>query len=67
MIVEMANIKAEVGIRKCQRVKLKLRLSASYVYEAEVTIDDVKGFNIVLGKLWMRDINRRYQIDHDSD
>jgi signal transduction histidine kinase len=50
MIVETANIKAEDGIEKCQRVKLKLRLGASYVYEGEFTIYDVKGFNIVLGK-----------------
>jgi len=27
----------------------------------------VKGFDIVLSKRWMRDINRRYQIDHDSN
>ena len=67
MIVETANIKAEDGIEKRQRVKLKLRLGASYVYEAEFTIYDVKGFDIVLGKRWMRDINRRYQMDHDSN
>jgi hypothetical protein len=52
---------------KLQRVKLKLRLVASYVHEAEFTIYDVKGFDIVLGKRWMRDINRRYQIDHDCN
>jgi len=39
----------------------------SYVYEAEFTIYDVKGFDIVLGKRWMRDIKRQYQIDHDSN
>jgi len=50
MIVETANIKAEDGIEKRQRVKLKLRLSASYVYDAEFTIYDVKGMDIVLGK-----------------
>jgi hypothetical protein len=60
MIVETANIKAEDGIKKGQRVKLKLRLGASYVYDAEFTIYDVKGFDIVLGKRWMRDINQRY-------
>ena len=59
MIVEMANLKAEDGIEKRQRVKRKLQLGASYVYEAEFTIYDVKGFDIVLGKRWMRDINRR--------
>ena len=57
MIVETANIKAENGIEKRQRVILKLRLSASYVYEAEFMIYDVKGFDIVLGKRWMGDIN----------
>jgi hypothetical protein len=67
MIVETANIKAEDGIKKGQRVKLKLRLGASYVYDAELTIYDVKAFDIVLGKRWMCDINRRYQIDHDSN
>jgi len=67
MIVKTANIKAQNGIEKCPRVKLKLRLGASYVYQAEFTIYNVKGFDIVLGKRWMRDINRRYQIDHDSN
>jgi hypothetical protein len=67
MIVETANIKAEDGIEKRQRVKLKLRLGGSYVYEAEFTIYNLKHFDIVLGKRWMRDINRRYQIDHDSN
>jgi len=67
MIVETANIKAEDGIEKRRRVQLKLRLSVSYVYEAEFTIYDVKGFDIVLGKRWMCDINRQYQIDHDSN
>ena len=66
MIVETANIMAEDGIEKHQRVQLKLPLSASYVYEAEFTIYDVKGFDIALGKRWMCDINRRYQFNHDS-
>jgi len=67
MIVETAQIKAEDGIEKCQRVKLKQWLGAWYVYEAEFTIYDVKGCDIVLRKRWMGDINRRYQIDHDSN
>jgi len=50
MIVETANIKAEDGIEKRQRVKWKLRLGASYVYDAEFTIYDIKSFDIVLGK-----------------
>jgi hypothetical protein len=57
MIVETANIKAEDGLEKHERVKLKLRLGASYVYKAEFTIYDIKGFDIMLGKRWMRDIN----------
>jgi len=67
MIVEMANIKAEDGIKKCQRVKSKLRLGESYVYEAEFTIYNIKGFDSVLGKRWICDNNRRYRIDHDSN
>jgi len=67
MIVETPNIKADDGIEQDQRAKLKLRLGALYGYEAEFTIDDVKRFYIVLGKRWMRDINRRNQIDHDSN
>jgi len=67
MTVETANIKAEDGIETRQRVKLKLRVSASYVYEAEFMIYDVKGFDMVLGTRSMRDINRRYQIDQDSN
>jgi hypothetical protein len=57
MIVQMANIKAEDGIEKRERVKLKQRLGASYIYDAEFTIYDIKGFDIVLGKRWMHDIN----------
>jgi hypothetical protein len=66
MIGEMADIKAEDGIEKRQRVKLKLELGASYVYEAEFMIYDIKGFDSVPPKIWMHDINRRYQIDNDS-
>jgi len=50
MIVKTAKIKAEDGIEKHQRLKLKLRLGGSYIYEAEFTIYKVKGFHIVLGK-----------------
>jgi len=57
MIAETANINTEVGIENRQRVKLKLQLGASYVYEAEFTIYDITGFDIVLGKSWMHDIN----------
>jgi len=67
IMVETANIKAEDGIEKRQRVKLKLQLGASYIYVAKFTIYDVKGFDIVLGKRWMRDINRLYHINHDSN
>jgi len=58
MIVGTANIKAEHGIKNHQRVKLKLQLTVSYVYEAEFTMYDVEGFGIVLGKRWMRDITQ---------
>jgi hypothetical protein len=58
IIVEMANIKAEDGFENRQRVKLKLPLGALYVYEAEFTIYNVKGCDIVLGQRWMCDINR---------
>jgi hypothetical protein len=50
MIVEMANINAQDGINKCQGVQLKLRLSASYVYEAQFTSYKVKGIHILQGK-----------------
>jgi len=63
-IVETANINAEDGIENQERVKLKLRLGASYVYEVDFIIDHLKGFDIVLRKRWMRDINWHYQIDH---
>jgi hypothetical protein len=38
-----------------QRVRLSVHIG-SYVYKALFTIYDVKGFDIVLGKRWMRDI-----------
>jgi hypothetical protein len=41
-----------------QRVRQRLHIG-SYVYDADFTIYDVKGFDIVLGKRWMRDINGR--------
>jgi hypothetical protein len=34
----------------------------SYVYDARFTIHDVKGFDLVLGKRWMRDINGGYHM-----
>jgi len=60
MILEMANVNGENGIQKWQRVKSKLWLSASYVYEAQFTVYNVKDFDIVLRKRWMCDINWRY-------
>jgi len=42
-------------------------LGVSFVYEAEFTIYDVKGFDILLGDQWMSDSNRRYQIDLHSN
>jgi len=67
MIVETPNINAEDGIKKRQRVKWKLQRGALYVYEAEFMIYDIKGFDFVMGKRWMHNINQWYQIDDDSN
>jgi len=67
MIVETTNVHTEDGIEKRQWVKLKLWLGASYVYKAEFTVYDIKGFDIALGTWWMGDMNCWYQIDHDSN
>jgi hypothetical protein len=66
MVVETANANVEDVVERHQRVTLSLHIG-SYVYKARFTIYDVKGFDIVLGKRWMRDINGRYHIDHDSN
>jgi hypothetical protein len=66
MMVETANANVEDVVERRQRVRLSVHIG-SYVYKALFTIDDVKGFDIVLGKRWMRDINGRYHIDHDSN
>jgi hypothetical protein len=66
MVVETANSNVEDVVERRQRVRLSLHIG-SYVYKALFTIYDVKGFDIVLGKRWMRDINGRYHIDHDSN
>jgi len=66
-IAEMVDINAEDGIEKPQRVNLKLRLGASYVYEAKFAIYDVKGFDIVLGKRQICHLNQRCQIDDRSN
>jgi hypothetical protein len=66
MVVETANANIEDVVERRQRVRLPLHIR-SYVYKALFTIYDVKGFDIVLGKRWMRDINGRYHIDHDSN
>jgi hypothetical protein len=63
MVVETANANVENVVERCQRVSLSVHIG-SYVYKARFTIYDVKGFDIVLGKRWMRDINGRYHIDH---
>jgi hypothetical protein len=66
MVVETANANVEDVVERRQRVTLSVHIG-SYVYKARFTIYDVKGFDIVLGKRWMRDINGRYHIDHDSN
>jgi hypothetical protein len=67
MIVETANIKEADGVEKHQIVKLQLWHGAWYVYDNECTIYDIKGFDIVQGTRWMRDVKRQYQIDQDSN
>jgi len=67
MIVEMANVNADDGTQNCQQVKLILRLGVFNVCKAEYTIHGIKGFDIMLGKTWMLDINHQYQIEHDSN
>jgi len=66
MIVEMATVNTKDGIEKCQWVKLKLRLGASYVNEAEFTDYAIKGIRIAMDKIWMFGTHHRYQRDHDS-
>jgi hypothetical protein len=66
MVVETANANVEDVVEQRQRVRLCIHIG-SYVYKTWFTIYDVKGFDIVLGKRWMRDINGRYHIDHDSN
>jgi hypothetical protein len=63
MVVETANANVEDVVERRQRVSLSVHIG-SYVYKARFTIYDVKGFDIVLGKRWMRDINGQYHIDH---
>jgi len=67
MIVETANVDTEDDKENRQRVKLKLRVGASYVSEADFKVFDINGFDIVLGKRWMCDIHCQYKIDHDSN
>ena len=57
MNVDTANLNAENRIENRQRLKLKPRLSATYVYEAEFTVYNVKGYDIVLGKRCIRYIH----------
>jgi hypothetical protein len=66
MIVETTNAHNKDEVERRQRVKLRLHIG-SYQYEAWFTIYDVKGFDIVLGKRWMRDINGRYHMDHNTN
>jgi hypothetical protein len=50
MIVETANVNTEDDIEIQGRVKLKLRLAAAYVSEADFIDHDIKGFDSVLSK-----------------
>jgi hypothetical protein len=64
--VETANANTQDSVERRQPVRLRLHIG-SYVYEADFTIYDVKGFDIVLGRRWMRDINGRHHIDHHTN
>jgi hypothetical protein len=66
MVVETANAHNTDEVEQRQRAKLRLHIG-SYQYETSFTIYDVKSFDIVLGKRWMRDINGRHHIDHDAN
>jgi hypothetical protein len=66
MVMETANANVEDVVEWRQRLSLSVDIG-SYVYKARLTIYDVEGFNIVLGKRWMHDINGWYHIDHDSN
>jgi hypothetical protein len=65
MIVETANGKVEDGIVRSQQVHLELKLGDDgYTYTGWFTVYDMKGFDIILGKCWVHDINGTYHIDH---
>jgi len=51
----------------CQQVKLKLLLGTLFVYKAGYKFYVINGFDIVLGKRWMSDINCQQQINHDGN
>jgi hypothetical protein len=68
MIVETVNDKVEDSIERQQQVCLKLELGDDgYVYTGWFTVYNVKGFVIILGKCWVRDINGPYHIDHRTN
>lgn len=66
MLVETANAKGDNGIEKRERISLSLSIG-SYHYKSDFTIYDVSGFDIILGKRWMKDINGHYNIDHSTN
>jgi hypothetical protein len=68
IIVETANDNAEDGIERRQQVRLKLKLGDDgYAYTGWFTVYDIKGFDIILGKGWVGDINGTYHIDHQTN
>jgi hypothetical protein len=68
MMVEMANDKVEDSIERRQQVRLKLKLGDDgYAYTGWFTVCNVKGFDIILGKRWVGDINGTYHIDHRTN
>ena len=67
MMVETANATANDKVQRRERVQLKVHIGQSYSYTAYFTIYNMKGFDILLGKRWVRDINLKHHIDHDTN
>jgi len=67
MIVETANDKVEDDIERRQQIRLILKLrDDGCAYTGWFTVCDVKGFDIILWKQSVLDINGTYHINHQS-
>jgi hypothetical protein len=65
IIEQTVNDKVENGIGRGQQVRLKPKLrDDGYEYTMWFTEYNVKGFEIILRKCWVRDINGTYHIHH---